>query len=122
MKWLTCICCGKSYPKAAMQFPNQLLCSEFCEMEFIPIDKETKFDPIQKPAHYNTGKIEVIEFIEDQKLGYNLGNAVKYISRSGKKDKAKTIEDLKKAIWYLTREVELQKLNPRRPSEMATNA
>ena len=47
-------------------------------------------DPVNHPAHYTTGKIEVIDYIEDQKLPYHLGNAVKYISRAGKKDKDKT--------------------------------
>ena len=60
-------------------------------------------DPVNHPAHYTTGKIEVIDYIEDQKLPYHLGNAVKYISRAGKKDKDKTVEDLKKAVWYIER-------------------
>lgn len=80
--------------------------------------KKAKPDPVDHPAHYNTGKIEVIEFIEDQKLGFNLGNAVKYISRAGKKDPSKTKEDLDKARWYILREIELLKPNPRRPNEM----
>lgn len=61
---------------------------------------------VEHPSHYNSGKIEVIDFIEDQQLGFSLGNAIKYIARAGKKDPAKTIEDLKKAQWYLTREIE----------------
>lgn len=75
-------------------------------------------DPVFSPSHYNTGKIEVIEFIEDQKLGFNLGNAIKYIARAGKKNPEKLIEDLEKSIWYLKRHIELQKENPRRPNEM----
>jgi hypothetical protein len=63
-------------------------------------------DPVNHPAHYTDGKIEVIDFIEDKGLGFCLGNAVKYISRAGKKDPAKTIEDLKKAAWYLNREIQ----------------
>ena len=50
--------------------------------------------------------IEVIDFIEYQHLGFHLGTAVKYISRAGRKDPAKTIEDLKKAAWYLNRQIE----------------
>ena len=57
------------------------------------------------PAHYTDGKIEVIEFIEDKGLNFHRGNAVKYISRAGKKDPAKEIEDLKKAVWYPNREI-----------------
>ena len=63
-------------------------------------------DQINHPSHYNQGKIEVIEFIEDQKLSYHLGNSIKYICRAGKKDPSKEIEDLKKAAWYLNRKIE----------------
>ena len=62
-------------------------------------------DVVNKPAHYTDGNIEVIDFIEDKKLGFHLGNAVKYISRAGKKDPAKMVEDLQKAKWYLEREI-----------------
>lgn len=62
-------------------------------------------DPVNHPAHYTDGSIEVIDFIEDKGLGFHLGNAVKYIARSGKKDPAKTVEDLKKAVWYLNRRI-----------------
>ena len=62
-------------------------------------------DIVNHPAHYTDGKIEVIEFIEDKGLNFHRGNAVKYISRAGKKDPAKEIEDLKKAVWYLNREI-----------------
>lgn len=62
-------------------------------------------DNVNSPSHYADGKIEVIDFIEDKKLGFNLGNSVKYISRAGKKDKTKHIEDLEKARWYLDREI-----------------
>lgn len=80
--------------------------------------QETDLTKVNHPAHYNQGKIEVIEFIEDQNLGMHLGNAVKYIARAGKKDPAKLEEDLAKAIWYIKRHVEIQKPNPRRPNEM----
>lgn len=43
--------------------------------------------------------------IEAWGLGFNLGNALKYISRAGRKDPAKTEEDLQKAIWYINREL-----------------
>lgn len=64
-------------------------------------------DVVAHPKHYNSGKIEVIEFIEDQGLCFHLGNVVKYASRAGKKDPARTIEDLEKAAWYLARKIEL---------------
>lgn len=62
-------------------------------------------DPVNHPAHYISGNIEVIDFIEDQRLGYHLGNAVEYICRAGKKDPEKTAEDLQKAAWYIAREI-----------------
>lgn len=58
-------------------------------------------DVINHPSHYTRGKIEVIDFIEDQQLPYHLGNVIKYVARAGYKgDK---LEDLKKARWYLDR-------------------
>lgn len=62
-------------------------------------------DPVNRPAHYTDGKIEVIDYIEDKRLGFCLGNAVKYISRAGKKDPTKEVEDLNKAIWYINRRI-----------------
>ena len=50
--------------------------------------------------------------IEDKKLGFCLGNAIKYISRAGKKDPNKEVEDLKKANWYINRRIkELEAVN-----------
>lgn len=66
-------------------------------------------DTINHPSHYTDGKIETIDYIEDKKLNYHLGNAVKYISRAGKKNPDKYIEDLQKAVWYLNREIERTK-------------
>lgn len=62
-------------------------------------------DSINHPTHYNQGKIEVIEALEDWNLNFHRANAVKYIARAGKKDPSKEIEDLKKAIWYLNRDI-----------------
>ena len=61
-------------------------------------------DLVNHPQHYNQGKIEVIEYIEDKGFNFNLGNAIKYISRCEFKGKKK--EDLQKAIWYLQREID----------------
>ena len=60
-------------------------------------------DIINHPAHYTDGKFETIEAIESWRLGYHLGNAVKYISRAGKKSKDTELEDLRKARWYIKR-------------------
>lgn len=63
-------------------------------------------DTVNHPSHYNDGKIEVIDFIEDKHLNFHRGNAVKYISRAGKKNPDKELEDLRKAVWYINREIE----------------
>ena len=63
-------------------------------------------DNVNHPSYYTDGKIEVIEFIEDKNFGYCLGNAIKYISRSGKKSKETEIQDLQKAIWYINRRIQ----------------
>ena len=65
----------------------------------------TSTDAVNHPPHYTRGKHEPIAVIEDWGLGFCLGNSVKYIARAGYKDPAKTIEDLKKARWYLDREI-----------------
>ena len=58
---------------------------------------------VNHPAHYTDGKYETIEFIERHGFSFHEGNAIKYISRAGKKDPSKTIEDLEKALWYIKR-------------------
>lgn len=58
---------------------------------------------VNHPAHYNTGKIEAITVIEDWALNFNMGNCLKYLARAD--HKGKPIEDLKKALWYLQREL-----------------
>ncbi len=64
-------------------------------------------DNVNHPSHYTTGKIEVIDFIEAWNLNFNLGNVIKYVCRAGKKNHQSEIEDLKKAIFYLQRQVDL---------------
>lgn len=80
---------------------------------------KNKDNPITHPSHYTSGKIEVIDFITDQRLDFCLGNVIKYISRAGKKpemgksDRAKEIEDLEKAKFYLNYKIEqLKKMKP----------
>lgn len=58
-------------------------------------------DPVNHPSHYQGKKFEVIDIIEDFDLDFCLGNAIKYILRSEKKEDP--IMDLNKAIWYLER-------------------
>ena len=78
--------------------------SEALNIDFKELDiKEDKKEMVDHPKHYNMGKYEAIEVIEDWGLGFNLGNTVKYISRAGHKDNI--LQDLKKALWYLDREI-----------------
>ena len=60
-------------------------------------------DMVNSPPHYTKGGIETIDFIEAKGLGYRLGNVVKYITRADEKGSA--LENLKKAEWYLKREI-----------------
>lgn len=63
---------------------------------------------VDHPQHYG-GKdnfYEVIKVIEAWGLGFSLGNVIKYISRAGKKNRRKELEDLEKAQWYLQREID----------------
>lgn len=59
---------------------------------------------VNHPKHYNTGKYEVIDVIEDWNLNFALGNAVKYIARCNYKENK--LQDLKKALWYLQHEID----------------
>tara|TARA_Y100001973_G_C5154876_1_gene310162 strand:+ start:407 stop:871 length:465 start_codon:yes stop_codon:yes gene_type:complete len=63
--------------------------------------KKPKIEKVNNPTHYNTGRIEVIDAIEDWSLGFNDGNAIKYIARH--QYKGNSIQDIEKAIWYLQR-------------------
>lgn len=65
---------------------------------------------VDHPPHYNFGRIETIDYIEDcigvdGCVDYCLGNAIKYVSRANYK--GKFIEDLRKAVWYLNKAIEL---------------
>lgn len=65
---------------------------------------ETAADPVNHPAHYNAhpSGIECIQVVEH--MGFNIGNAVKYLWRADHKGDA--LEDLRKAAWYVQREIE----------------
>lgn len=62
-------------------------------------------EKINHPKHYNAYKgIEIIDLVEQ--MNFNKGNAVKCIARAGLKDPSTEIEDLKKAAWYIDREIQ----------------
>lgn len=66
-----------------------------------------KGDAVHHPAHYNAGKIEVWDAIEDWGLGFLLGNVVKYAARAGRK--GDRMEDLKKCKEYIEKAIEVEK-------------
>lgn len=64
------------------------------------------FDAVARPSHYTEGrKYEPLDVIEDWGLGFHLGNALKYISRAGRK--SNEIEDIEKAVFYLERHIKI---------------
>ncbi len=73
------------------------------ELELVEsVDNLTEM--VDHPQHYNQGKYEAIEVIEDWKLNFNLGSVIKYIARCDYKNNKK--EDLEKARWYIDRELQ----------------
>lgn len=74
------------------------------ELEYIENNK-AKHETINHPDYYSGNGIEAIDVIEAWGLDFCLGNTVKYIARQGKKSD-NAVEDLKKAAWYLKREIE----------------
>lgn len=81
--WWACAGCGLTYPSSVDEC-NAYECQE---------------DPINNPPHYTKGEIQPLDVIDDWKLGFYLGNCVKYIARAP--HKGKELEDLKKARFYL---------------------
>ncbi len=79
--------------------------------------REVEDDLVNHPPHYNTGDIEVIDYIEDKLTdegfeGYCIGNALKYLSRYRHKG---GLQDIEKATWYLNKFVERSKQNEPSP-------
>lgn len=64
-------------------------------------------EQVNHPQHYGgaDNAYEAIKVIEAWELDFCLGNTVKYISRAGKKETDKTVQDLEKAKWYLERKI-----------------
>lgn len=100
--------------KAAMDFldADSITTRKFTKAEMSALDKNwiefpsdyvVGSDRVNSPPHYTAGGIETIDFIEAKDLNYRLGNVIKYVSRAEKKENP--LEDLKKAKWYLEREI-----------------
>lgn len=107
---------GKAKKKASKPKYQEFKVYEFTEPKVNEsLDGETKWvefpnfgvpDPVNSPPHYTNGGIETIDFIEAKDLNYRLGNVIKYVSRAEKK--GEPLQDLKKALWYLQRDIELR--------------
>jgi len=69
--------------------------------------EDDKMSMVDHPKHYNIGKMEIIDIIDDWKLGFYEGNIVKYVMRA--KHKGKQMQDLEKAKWYLDRLLEIER-------------
>jgi len=86
-------------------------CSKI-KIEKVSFSTPNKKEMVNHPDHYHPGTYEAINVIEAWDLNFNLGSAIKYISRCGLKPdaelskKEKTLEDLRKAAWYVNREIE----------------
>ena len=72
-----------------------------------------KHSNVFSPPHYTDGGISTLEYIQAKKLGYLLGNVVKYVSRAGKKKGATELEDLYKASVYLEERIKELELSDR---------
>lgn len=74
--------------------------------EALELIEPKNVDPVNHPSHYESvvKGVECIDVVEQ--FNFNRGNAIKYIWRAGHKDKSKEIEDLRKAAWYINREIE----------------
>lgn len=66
-------------------------------------------DVVNNPKHYTHGGIEPIDAIEAWDLNFRLANVIKYVARAD--HKGKPVEDLKKALWYLQREISKRESN-----------
>ena len=73
-----------------------------------------QYEEISHPAHYGGADdpYEAIKVIEAWGLGFCLGNAAKYISRAGRKPGVNAVTDLKKAAWYVARQIERLEAQP----------
>jgi predicted 2-oxoglutarate/Fe(II)-dependent dioxygenase YbiX len=87
---------------------------EYYERIATHIENQTRVDntiytqeQVESPNHYNNGKYEVIDVIEDWGLDFHAGNVVKYVSRY--QYKGAPLKDLEKAHWYLERLIEMVK-------------
>ncbi len=93
----------------AMQEQNNFLARRHADREALSRVAEDeslaafKRDMVNHPPHYTTGKIEALDYIEDQRLGFHEGQVITYVSRA--RYRGSEMEDLRKAEFYLMRRI-----------------
>ena len=93
----------------------------FCEDEENMKSVVSEDDDVNHPSHYTSYKgIEIIQLTEQ--MNFCRGNAVKYVARAGLKSKQTELKDLKKAAWYIQREIERLESDEKRMSDEALQA
>ena len=90
----------KYIKKATRLYKSAIVTKKEVDALFKPLP-----DLVNSPPHYKTGNVETIDFIEAKDFNYRLGNVIKYVSRAGRKADSDPLVDLKKARWYLDREI-----------------
>ena len=79
---------------------------EKCASSSVTEQENDVHEAVDHPSHYQGSSYEVLDIIDDFSLNFNLGNTVKYILRAGLKDPDLKEQDLRKALFYLKRELE----------------
>lgn len=120
MKW-TCENCAVEKETPGTSFEGKKVCTD-CFHKLTAEKEKAAADAIPQHrsnivnvAHYGGWAVDV--FIEEQGLGFRLGNVVKYVARAGKKDASKDVEDLEKARAYLSREITRRRIKLGLPEE-----
>lgn len=80
--------------------------SEETEALEVVEDKKSEINQISHPSHYCFGKYEPVKVIQDWGLSFCLGNVIKYLARTGRKDGNSKLQDLLKAKQYIEFEIE----------------
>ena len=99
-----CRCSWRVAPELPIE-RRRILPNKFIELlDHLAADEDDQHDPVNHPQHYTShpSGVECIDVVEH--MGFNLGNAIKYIWRADLK--ADALEDLRKAAWYVNREID----------------
>lgn len=105
-EWLPSTVFGHKFKsRAAAESEMAKAQSTFRRLRYRIVSRSTSDDPINQPEHYTDGGIDTRDFINAKQLNYNVGNAVKYLSRAGKKTGVDYVQDIEKAKSFLEYEL-----------------